>query len=76
MLPIGRCQAKTDRAKGPDEEKRRAFSRTYATLNSHIRAFLKLPIESMDKVNLRRRLMEIAQTIPESFQPEVPPQRK
>lgn len=48
--------------KGGDAEKRLAFSHAYRMLNDRISQFIDLPVESLDKARLRRRLAEIGQS--------------
>jgi arsenate reductase len=47
---------------GSDAEKAAAFSDAYGMLNNRISLLLSLPIESLDKMSLRRQLMEIGQS--------------
>ena len=43
-------------AAGSDAERRRAFERAYRTLEQRIRAFVELPVESLDPAQLRERI--------------------
>jgi arsenate reductase len=51
---------------GSDAEKAVAFSDAYRMLASRINLFLNLPIESLDKMSLRRQLVQIGQSLSES----------
>lgn len=51
---------------GSDAEKAAAFSDAYRMLNNRISLFLNLPLESLDKMSLRRQLVEIGQSLTES----------
>jgi protein-tyrosine-phosphatase len=44
---------------GSDEEKRAAFRDTFAALSRRIDRFLALPVESLDRKSLERRVQEI-----------------
>lgn len=44
---------------GPDTEKWLAFRKTFRELESRIKAFTSLPIESLDKTRLQQRLNDI-----------------
>jgi arsenate reductase len=45
---------------GPEAETRALFARVYGTIAKRISIFISLPIESLDKMNLQKRLNEIA----------------
>lgn len=47
---------------GTDSEKALAFAETYRMLNSRISIFTSLPLASLDKLSLQRRLDEIGRT--------------
>lgn len=47
---------------GSDSEKALAFAETYRMLNSRISIFTSLPLASLDKLSLQRRLDEIGKT--------------
>lgn len=51
-------------AEGGDEDKLRVFRRVYTELESRIKIFVSLPIESLDRLALKRRLDAIAKTDP------------
>jgi ArsR family transcriptional regulator, arsenate/arsenite/antimonite-responsive transcriptional repressor / arsenate reductase (thioredoxin) len=44
---------------GSDEKKRRTFERAYRELETRIKLFTSLPIDSLDRMSLERRLAEI-----------------
>jgi arsenate reductase len=46
-------------AEGSHEERLRSFRRVYSELENRIKVFVSLPIESLDRLALRRRLEEI-----------------
>ncbi|WP_172299470.1 arsenate reductase ArsC [Pseudoruegeria sp. HB172150] len=50
------------RAEGNEAEKRLAFSNAYRVLNTRIGIFTSLPMESLDRLSLQKRLDEIGQT--------------
>jgi protein-tyrosine-phosphatase len=50
---------------GSEAEKRYAFADTYRMLNNRISVFINLPLRSLDKVALQKRLDDIGQTRPE-----------
>ena len=50
------------RAEGSETERRLAFADTHRMLNQRISIFLSLPLASLDKMSLRRRLDEIGQS--------------
>ena len=45
---------------GTDEEKRRAFLSTYATLSNRINLLISLPMERLDRLALKRHVDKIA----------------
>ena len=47
---------------GPDEATRRFFFRIYAELENRIKIFTSLPIDSLDRFALERRVREIGKT--------------
>ncbi|HEY2388064.1 MAG TPA: arsenate reductase ArsC [Candidatus Binatia bacterium] len=47
---------------GPVEEHRRLFRRVYLEIENRIRIFLSLPLRSLDKMSLQRKLDEIGKT--------------
>ena len=47
---------------GTDTEKALAFAETYRMLNSRISIFTSLPLDSLDKLSLQRRLEDIGKT--------------
>jgi arsenate reductase len=49
---------------GSDVECRRAFRQTYAALENRIKLFLALPMSSLDRMSLQRRLDAIGQKPP------------
>ena len=51
---------------GTDEEKRRAFFRTYTHLQSRINIFANLPLDKLDRLALQKRLREIGKSRPEA----------
>ncbi len=51
---------------GTDAEQHLAFMEAYRMLSHRIDAFVNLPIASLEKMTLQRRLREIGQTMPES----------
>ncbi len=51
---------------GTDDHKRQAFLKAFGVLESRIRAFASLPLETLDRAGLQRRLKEIAQATPGS----------
>ncbi len=50
---------------GPEEARRRLFRRVYVELESRIKIFSSLRIESLDALSLQRRLDEIGKTSPD-----------
>ena len=53
-------------AEGTDAEKHLAFAEAYRMLNSRISIFTSLPMASIDKLALQRRLDEIGRKLPEA----------
>lgn len=53
-------------AEGTEAERRFAFADTYRMLNNRISIFVNLPMRSLDRLSLQRRLDEIGQRLPES----------
>ena len=51
---------------GTDEEKRRAFFRTYTHLQSRLNIFINLPLDKLDRLALQKRLHEIGKSRPEA----------
>ena len=51
-------------AEGDDEEKLRVFRRVYTELENRIKIFVSLPIESLDRLALKRKLDAIGKTDP------------
>ncbi len=49
---------------GRDEQKRRMFHRIYTELENRIKIFTSLPIDSLDRFALERRVREIGKTRP------------
>ncbi|HVN39103.1 MAG TPA: arsenate reductase ArsC [Myxococcota bacterium] len=49
-------------AEGDDEQKLRAFRRVYTEIESRIKLFVSLPIESLDRLALTRRVQAIGKT--------------
>jgi protein-tyrosine-phosphatase len=49
---------------GTEAEKHLAFADTYRMLNNRISIFISLPMASLDKLALQRRLDEIGRTLP------------
>ncbi|HEU4646095.1 MAG TPA: arsenate reductase ArsC [Burkholderiales bacterium] len=47
---------------GPDELKRRAFTRAFTELSTRINLFINLPIAKLDRLVLRKKLEEIGRT--------------
>jgi protein-tyrosine-phosphatase len=47
---------------GTDEQRKLAFRRTYLELQNHIRSFISLPIDKLDRLSLKRKLDEIGRT--------------
>ena len=52
------------KADGTDAEKHLAFADTYRMMNHRISVFTSLPITSLDKIALQRRLDAIGKTVP------------
>jgi protein-tyrosine-phosphatase len=53
-------------AEGSEAERRLAFADAYRQLNNRISIFVSLPIQSLDKLSLQKRLDEIGRKLPES----------
>ncbi|EXL03002.1 arsenate reductase ArsC [Aquamicrobium defluvii] len=53
-------------AEGTDAEKHLAFAETYRMLKSRIDIFTSLPMASLDRLALQRRLNEIGQNLPKT----------
>ena len=53
-------------AEGSEVEKRLAFADAYRAMNNRISIFVNLPIQSLDKLSLQKRLAEIGRELPES----------
>ncbi|HVZ00760.1 MAG TPA: arsenate reductase ArsC [Dongiaceae bacterium] len=53
-------------AEGSEAERRLAFADAYRQLNNRISIFTSLPIQSLDKLSLQKRLDEIGRKMPES----------
>jgi arsenate reductase len=51
-------------AEGSDEEKLRVFRRVYTELENRIKIFVSLPIESLDRLALKRKLEAIGKADP------------
>jgi len=51
---------------GTEVERRLAFAEAYRMLNNRIGIFANLPLKSLDKLSLQRRLDEIGRKLPES----------
>ncbi len=51
-------------AEGSEAERRLAFAEAYRMLNNRIGIFVSLPMASLDKLSLQRRLDEIGKTAP------------
>lgn len=49
-------------AEGTEEQKRKAFQRAFLQLQARISLFLGLPLPSIDRLSLNRKLREIGQT--------------
>ncbi len=47
---------------GSDEVKRRAFRRAFRELDARIKLFVSLPLESLDRLTLKRKLEDIGRT--------------
>lgn len=50
------------RAEGAEAEKRAAFTEAYRALNARITAFANLPMQSLDRLSLQKRLDNIGKT--------------
>lgn len=53
-------------AEGTDAAKHLAFSEAYRMLSNRIRIFLALPMKSLDRLALQRRIDEIGRKLPET----------
>jgi arsenate reductase (thioredoxin) len=53
-------------ATGNEAERRLAFAETLRMLNHRIGAFVSLPIQSLDRLSLQKRLDELGRKLPES----------
>lgn len=53
-------------AEGNETERRLAFSEAYRLLHNRISIFTSLPMRSLDKLSLQRRLDEIGRALPET----------
>lgn len=53
-------------AEGSEAERHFAFAETYRMLNNRISIFVSLPMTSLDKLSLQRRLDEIGRDIPKA----------
>lgn len=51
---------------GNEAERRLAFADTYRLLTNRISIFVNLPIQSLDRLSLQKRLTEIGRKLPES----------
>jgi arsenate reductase len=51
-------------AEGTEAEKHLAFADTYRQLNNRISIFVSLPLRSLDRIALQKRLDEIGRTLP------------
>ena len=49
----------TASAEGSDEEKRRAFSKTFRELDARLKIFTSLRFDALDQLSLQRQLDEI-----------------
>lgn len=54
------------KAEGTDAEKHFAFADAYRMLNTRISIFVSLPVASLDRLALQRRLDEIGRKLPEA----------
>jgi protein-tyrosine-phosphatase len=53
-------------AEGSDAERHLAFADAYRMLSNRIGVFASLPLRSLDRLTLQRRLQEIGRTLPQS----------
>ena len=53
-------------AEGNEAERRLAFADTLRMLNNRVGAFLNLPLQSLDKLSLQKRIDEIGRDLPAS----------
>jgi arsenate reductase (thioredoxin) len=51
---------------GTETERHQAFAQTYKMLHNRISVFMSLPLHSVDRLSLRRRLDEIGQPLPKT----------
>ena len=51
-------------AKGGDDDKRRVFRQVYTEIEARLKIFINLPIASLDRLALKRKLDEIGRTTP------------
>jgi arsenate reductase len=54
---------------GSDDEKRRAFLRAYAELSNRINILISLPLETLDRLAMQKKLTEIGKAAPGTPQP-------
>ena len=53
-------------AEGSEADRHFAFAETYRMLNNRLSIFISLPMTSLDKLALQRRLDEISRDIPKA----------
>jgi len=53
-------------AEGSEAERRLAFADAYRQMSNRISIFVNLPIQSLDRLSLQKRLSEIGRKLPES----------
>jgi arsenate reductase (thioredoxin) len=53
-------------ADGTDAERHLAFADTYRTLSNRISIFTSLPLRSLDRLSLQKRLDEIGRPLPKT----------
>ena len=53
-------------AEGNEAERRLAFAETYRMLERRIGIFVNLPMKSLNKLSLQKRLDDIGKTVPQS----------
>jgi arsenate reductase len=53
-------------AEGSEAERRLAFAEAYRALNNRISIFTSLPLQSLDRLSLQKRLDELGRKMPES----------
>jgi hypothetical protein len=56
-------------AEGTEAEKRLAFADAHRMLSNRIKLFMSLPIESLDKLSLQQKMVEIGEHSGDSEQP-------